>query len=440
MANFSDWITLPLSDIPSKPEVGGFLDVKLLDIAGLVFRKESELLYCRKETLHLWEELSKWSVSSAEDLLSVVGLVRGPPGTGKSTTTFAWTQALVSSEGKSVTWFHVDSGNVVYRVDFEKKNSDVAYRTRGQKTINTLEEEIRDCTSAVLVLDGVKGNDTFKSSLSPSVRVWAGMQAGKRTAVLVSSGAAQELHIEDSVNSQTRNEMFQNWSWTLEDYVCAFKRARLNSNFGERVTKKRFVESTPGNTAAVVGRTDLNDGILSDIDDKYFYAGGCARYFFGFSTDAVKSDITSAVNSLNKTNIAEVLNTGTSHDETRHRLISLFRPNENGNDTKSIVSQFTVQKLVEHAGEKAILFLYGMGATNPAFDGWVFEADFFFQCERALATTVPLVLQGKPDFKLKLRPFFTVNHDDLLGRAHPLNARCTKPLLKHDENRLRSEI
>ena len=184
----------------------------------------------------------------------------------------------------------------------------------------------------------------------------------------------------------------------------------------------------------------MNDGIISDIDDKDFYAGGCARYFFGFSTDDVKSDITSAVNSLNKTNIAEVLNTGTSHDETRHRLISLFRPNENGNDTKSIVSQFTVQKLVEHAGEKAILFLYGMGATNPAFDGWVFEADFFFQCKRAAELKNKLPLKGEPVLYLNPREFFDFNHDDMLRKAHPLSASCTKPLLKVAEDKLKEDI
>jgi hypothetical protein len=332
-----------------KPEVGGFLDVRLLDKAGLVFGEEGELLFCRQETLRLWEELSNWSVLPAKGGLSVIGMVRGPPGTGKSTTTFAWTQALVSSTGKSVSWFHVDSSNLVYRVNFVKRKSDVVYETLGLETIQNLEEKILNCTSAVLVLDGVKGTEHFKNSLTPSVRLWAGRAAGERTAVLVASGAVPEVHIEDSTNSQTMNIVFQNWSWTRENYVRAFKRARSHSNFGKRVTKKRVVETASGNTTAVVGETDLDDGILSDIDDKYFYAGGCARYFFGFSTDQVKSAITDAVNSLSKTNIAEVLNTGTSHDETRHRLISLFPPNENGNTSKSIVSQFAVQKLVEYA-------------------------------------------------------------------------------------------
>jgi hypothetical protein len=75
------WKTLPSPQIPSKPNEGNFLDVQLLNKAGLVREGENELLFCRLDTLRLWEELSAWS-SPTEDGRSVVGLVRGPPGTG----------------------------------------------------------------------------------------------------------------------------------------------------------------------------------------------------------------------------------------------------------------------------------------------------------------------------------------------------------------------
>jgi hypothetical protein len=76
------WKTVPSPQIPSKPTVAGdFLDVQLLNKAGLVSEGENELLFCRADTLRLWEELSAWS-SPTEVARSVVGLVRGPPGTG----------------------------------------------------------------------------------------------------------------------------------------------------------------------------------------------------------------------------------------------------------------------------------------------------------------------------------------------------------------------
>jgi hypothetical protein len=355
-------------------------------------------------------------------------------GAGKSTTTFAWVQSLVHTTGKSVTWFHVNSTNLVHRVDFKCESREVSYMAPNLISIDNLQTSIVECTSAVLVLDGAKGTDIFKNRLLPEVRLWAGKKKGERTAVLVSSGAVPEARIED-VSSEIINMVFQNWSWTLEEYVSAFKYARSGSNFGARVTKKRKVETTSG---AVVGETILCDGIMADIDDKYFYAGGCARYFFGFSTQQVKKSISDAVNSLSKTNIADVLNTGASHEETRHRLISFFRPNENGDASKSIVSQFAVQQLVQFHGESAFVFLYGLGATNPAFDGWVFEADFFFQCNKALEKSIPLPLLGEPGFELKPRSIFKFNHDDMRDKAKHLSESDSEDKLKQDT--IKSEL
>ena len=79
--SFLSWKTIPSCDIHKKPKVGEFLDVKLLDKAGLVF-DDNELLFCREATLHLWEELSNW-IAPVVDGRSIVGQVRGPPGTGK---------------------------------------------------------------------------------------------------------------------------------------------------------------------------------------------------------------------------------------------------------------------------------------------------------------------------------------------------------------------
>ena len=425
--------------------------MKLLDAAGLVFHEDNEPLFCRENTLRLWDTLSRWS-APARDGLSVVGHVRGPPGTGKSTTTFAWLQAQVDSTGKSSTWFHVDSSSLVHCVEFiKKKNGGVSYTEPKQEVIKKLGGLIKKCTSTILVLDGVKSSDIFKNILSPAVRIWAGEKQGARTAVLIASGAFPEPRLEDAVSKTTRMDSVNIWSWTREEYIRAFKRARPNSNFGKRVSKKRRVEATPGDAAAMANEASengavaaednaLDDDLLEDIDDKYFYAGGCARYFFLFSTQQVKKEISNAVNTLKKTDIAEVLSTGSGHEENRHRLVSFFQSDENDEIRKSIVSQFAVQKLVEHAGEEAFIFLYGIGGTNPSFDGWVFEADFFFQYKRAAETGKKLKLNGEPDLEIKPELVVEFDHDAMLEKANPLNMSCTKPLSKSTEEELKQEL
>lgn len=461
----SEPVHLQGGDIPAKPIVGEFLQVALLDAAGLVFEQkdEQEPLYCREGTLLLWTTLSGWCAGSTrESGRSIVGHVRGPPGTGKSTTTFAWLQAHVNETGNSATWFHVDSGNLVYGVVFKKENGVVLYTTQGHGVVSALYTRITACKSTVLVLDGAKGTALFKNSLIPSVRVWAADKPGERTAVLVSSGAVPEIRIEDAVNLQTRYEVFQNWSWTRGEYIRAFKRATQNPNFGRLVLKKRRVEAAPGDDVAVAnaasdavvvaaedsalvkevledtdGQSEENtlaNEVLEDIDDKYFYAGGCARYFFGFSNEKVKDEIKKAVESLSKTNIAEVLSTGNNHSETRHRLVSFFQLNKNGDTCKSIVSQYAVQQLVEHAGEQAFIFLYGLGSANPSFDGWVFEADFFFQYksvnETGRSLTLKKVLEDGSNVEIPAHsPVRDFDHDAMTAKGRPLNSRSfAKPL------------
>jgi hypothetical protein len=72
--------------------------------------------------------------------------------------------------------------------------------------------------------------------------------------------------------------------------------------------------------------------------------------------------------------------------------------------------------------------------------GWVFEADFFFQCKRANETKSALALQREPGFQLNPRNFFNFNHDDMLGKAHPLSASCTEPLSIYAQNELKQNI
>ena len=81
-----------------------------------------------------------------------------------------------------------------------------------------------------------------------------------------------------------------------------------------------------------------------------------------------------------------------------------------------------------------------MGSTNPSFEGWVFEADFFFQCKRATETKSSLTLKGEPDVKLEPRSILDFNHDDMLDKAHSLSSGCTRPLSRSAQNKLKRDI
>lgn len=87
-------------DLPS--EVGTFFNVQDLYFAGTQKEFSEKRLYCRQDTVDLLEALN-WLMTSGDGGLRVIG----PPGVGKSITTWLWVchQDLVYS--KTVLWAHV---------------------------------------------------------------------------------------------------------------------------------------------------------------------------------------------------------------------------------------------------------------------------------------------------------------------------------------------
>ena len=426
-SSYFGWVSVSSANIPSKPNLGDFLGVRLLETTGL---PDHGPLYCRMQTCRLWEELCEWSHPQVDNR-SIVGIVRGAPGTGKSTTTFAWLQRHVLLTGKSVSWYHVTDYKMVHRVDFVKSNDVLCYKKAPKEGFHTLAGHIEKCSADVLVVDGFRDIPAFENAgIRGRVRIWAGNKPGKRTAVIVSSYAFK-TKIEEKEDLETRVVEFQKLSWDRAEYLAAHvadsKRVRPDPDFGMKRSKRRRIQLDGGDDEALAAEasdqthTGLVEGLLEEIDEKYYYAGGCARYFFGFSVDEVQASLKDAVDALSKTDVREVLQRGSSHPESRHRLVAFFE--EGGVVRKRIVSQYAVRLLVEHMGEDSFPFLYSMGSDNPSFEGWVFEADFFFQYERAREKQEQLILNGNElngevNVKLNSEPILTFDHDDMVHKVH----------------------
>lgn len=412
-----DWTAVPSVDIPDKPKEGDYLDVRLLETTGLPVNKGR--MYCRGETCRLWDKLSQWSALQ-DDNRSVIGYVHGLPGTGKTATAFAWLQAFVKSTGKSATWLHVSHRRrILYRVEFRRrKDGVVCYAEAEEQEFRFASGCIKNCSSAFLVFDGYRDQEAF-NVIDGAVQLWAGQKPGQRTAVIVSSYAFS-IKAEERVDKQTRAEDHQTFSWTYDEYLTSFRRARSDPDFGLQVSKRRKVESASSNnttgTAEASPDTTLDLEVLEDIDEKFYYAGGCARYFFGLSIGEVKRAIKDAVETLDKRNIGAVLQRGTNHPETHRQLLAFFE-DDSGDVCKRIVSQFAVRQLVEHGQEHAFPVLYNAAYGNPSFEGWVFEADFFFQYKEADTKNHKFVLKGDTvgeDVVLVPHPAVPFDHDGMV--------------------------
>ena len=232
----------------NKPQKGGFLDVRLPKGTGL---SPFSRLYCREEMRELWDQLTNWSANPQHDQKSVIGHVSGPPGLGKTTTTFAWLQAHVKSTGKPASWLYVTEYKVLYRVEFRSRNDVVCYYEAELEKLGDASSRIEKSTSTILVFDGYREKEDY-SAVKTAAQLWAGRKKGQRTAIILSSYAhALSFRLEEKTDAKTRKEEYLKPSWPKQEYIDSLdpsKRGREDPVFGQLVFKRRKVESISSNT------------------------------------------------------------------------------------------------------------------------------------------------------------------------------------------------
>jgi hypothetical protein len=189
--------------------------------------------------------------------VNAISLVQGPPGSGKSSMAWLWACQEAAS-GKSVLWIHLDElgGNICLMRD----NDCQKYIS----TIDRVTEILDNCNENILVLDGLVQlkHDSFISHAS----VWVQTNSKKKL-VLVSS--LQLILKQETIKVHQISE-FKMPSWTIEEYNTALQ---------NKLFKESVIHILPG------------DSLQEKIDDKYFLAGGCARWMFEFTVDEVISEI-----------------------------------------------------------------------------------------------------------------------------------------------------
>ncbi|KAF1315760.1 hypothetical protein FI667_g15791, partial [Globisporangium splendens] len=113
------------------------------------------------------------------------------------------------------------------------------------------------------------------------------------------------------------------------------------------------------------------------VESKYYYAGGCCRSMFYYTTVGVKRELDVALEST--TDIATISTTGHRASSSINRLFALFkRPNWGGN-VSPVISEYVAASVAITCGPEAIKKFMSTQryASNPALDGWMLEMVFF---------------------------------------------------------------
>jgi hypothetical protein len=354
-----------------------FLQVSGLDIAGLAESRFGEkLLYVREEVSVLFDFL----ISSSR-----TKLVEGPPGSGKSSATWAWACQKAETTA-SVLWAHVQKGGGAVVATLSEKTVKVV----GTLPLSKLIGVISKTTVDIVVLDGIVGNNERIQSLLDEAASWVTWGPERRVVQVTSESFT--IPIEQLMSSNTTEHRVT--SWTFEQYTAAIHSAdffaQIDGCFGDEET----MEDKMGN--------------------KFFLAGGCARWMFGVTIDEASADIEKH---LDRVNDKVLLVSGMQGAKAVGSVNHLVQRLKSGT---FLVSEFVARQLAETC-EKAFVVQatsQAMRLGNPSFDGWVLEMDFMMQlrlaCENGTSIKVNVMDTTEEEWAVPLRVLFN-NPNDLVG-------------------------
>lgn len=307
-------------------------------IAGL---EKTASLFLRPMAKALWKFLE-----SEEDYLNV----EGPPATGKSALVWAWA-CWKALNGSKILWLHLARGFAGHAVEFDGKElrHGTFLAADARRIISYHKHE------------GVKIVIVTKDTLE--IRKAATVWVGHFRIVCICSAAILIPSEQDGFRK------FRMTSWTIKEYH-------------EACNNPTFYESIKENLI----RNNVQLTKEEHINNKFFLAGHCARWFFGMTFKDATEEIDAFIESVS--NIKDLIEqiVGPKSNQSVNHLCSSFLNKNRYDDV--LVSEYVVRRLMSICSIKVIKALFNCKAVrnNPSFSGWLVELEFLVslrvQCDK----------------------------------------------------------
>lgn len=406
---------------------------------------EANVFYQRDAVKGLWNRMVDLQAGAPASLV-----VKGPPGTGKSTAIWRKVLSMAASEerGKcNILWLKLNrkfaSEKVVY---FQGKNFCTDFDLILEDVPAFLSTE--GVPLDLVVVDGL-GNGGSSDTLFNEVRYWVNYESTH--AIFSSSVKVEELRPHENRNvtyhtfhswqlEEFEGAMIQNNSPTLlceqcselfyEDhlhgepipgggYSCddpvtldadelAAMEASLEAESEEAGADDDAImedETEKEERPAKRAKTITPREILDIVKNRYEYSGGSARWMFNYTRITIDSKLDEyCQSSSNREAILKGDIGPTSSSSTNYFFGSSEK--SNGKPEYFLVSKRAIEILGEQCKGSSYRVLYDFASRleNPSFVGWVVESDFFFQVDQARKTGTELSIKFISDTCDSLRP------------------------------------
>jgi hypothetical protein len=299
----------------------------------------TKLLYVRDDVDEMWAFLEKEARTS---------MVQGPPGTGKSSTTWAWVRRLAAGE-KTMLWAHLRMHHAAIVVVLRSNNVTAVGPMKTSEVIPLV-----DCSTAdIIVLDGVVSATI--TDLLEAADTWVWKVAGRHVVQVTSESVLIIVEMRQETGTKTHTV----FSWTLMQYEAAVEKEEFKRKIAERLG--------PGDTLA------------EKLANKFFLAGGCARWMFEFLIIDATSDIDNHFAAVsNKHTLLSGLEGNKAKGSVNHLIQRL--------PTKYafLVSAYAARCLAQLCELAFVEQAAVVAQDNPGFDGIVLEMDFMAQLRLAM--------------------------------------------------------
>jgi len=393
-----DWQNVAFARTNVTISVGDWVKVSGLKISGLSLKSVEGTVFVREEFVQLWDRMQRFI--TMDDFNGLI--VEGPPGVGKSTEVWTWACFVSSQLSKSVFWAHIYNQRSVFCVQM----TDSECRSL-RCTLEASKAELAVSSCEIVILDGYREEygDVYQD-------LFAFLDHPQRKACLVTS-LAKNLYGDRQDLSQVDKIAVGGWSLTdcktacrdptFFDEICPFldmsqigKASQTpNSAHGSTDGRSAFISvEGPKRRRESVTEEEINDL----IEQKYFYAGGSARWMFTMNVPALKRVIQDHIERV--TNFEEVYNGfhGLRCPTTNHLVISLRDGSSTGMEMRrNFVSKYVAGMLFENCKVNAFELAYSLARENknPSVRGWIQEFDLIDQIKERKSQCMPLLLKNE---------------------------------------------
>ena len=203
-----------------------------------------------------------------------IGLVLGQPGTGKSVTAYLTALALTRTPGHCVLWIHI-SRTVKSRFEFQVV---VMHNGRRRYAVTDSIQVLNDFISEgewegsepkrVIFLDGFVDGPELQLVLDEAI-MWM-IHDRELNRLIVSSSMGSSIVLSNETRLTIRQVVFSQYSWSFAEYEAAMQDDAFRRDVLPVLAPENETE------------------VQSYLEEKFYYAGGSARFMFQVSLKTVK--------------------------------------------------------------------------------------------------------------------------------------------------------